>query len=269
MSNTRTVAALYIDPRGPYPTMNACGCYDRKAPGHVCVFSSQVDCWDEERDARLYAGPYPVVAHPPCGPWSKLRHLCSVATLATADCGIRAVAQVRVWGGVLEHPEYSRLWSETFPEPGYFYCAVCENVFRAAKRCTRCGRSDGVNHGELPGPMTAFGASKPWLRIPAGISRGTREPSPDAFGGYTIAVNQVEWGHCCSKPTWLYLVGVPRSALTPPPFPGREPTHCICTGPRQIKRLPVASKPLKRRTPPLFAEWLVSLARASRAPGTA
>lgn len=89
MSERTTVAALYIDPRGPYPTM------------------PNVDCWDEARDAREYAGPYPVVAHPPCGPWSRLRHFCKHQP---ADCALRAVDQVRAFGGVLEHPESSMLW---------------------------------------------------------------------------------------------------------------------------------------------------------------
>ena len=53
----RVVAALYVDPRGPYPSM----------PG--------VDCWDETRDARLYDGPHPVVTHAPCGPWGHLSRL--------------------------------------------------------------------------------------------------------------------------------------------------------------------------------------------------
>lgn len=93
-----TVAALYIDPRGPYPKMTG------------------VDCWDETRDARTYAGPHPVVAHPPCGPWGRLRHLYRGAE---HDCALVAVEQVRRFGGVLEHPARSVLWSAAgLPLPG-------------------------------------------------------------------------------------------------------------------------------------------------------
>lgn len=49
-----TVAALYVEAGGSYYGL----------PG--------VDPWDETRDARLYAGPWPVVAHPPCQRWGKL-----------------------------------------------------------------------------------------------------------------------------------------------------------------------------------------------------
>lgn len=92
-----TVAALYVDPRGPYPSM----------PG--------VDCWDEARDARLYPGPHPVVAHPPCGPWGSLQRY-SRQDRALAPL---AVEQVRRWGGVLEHPARSGLWRAlALPLPG-------------------------------------------------------------------------------------------------------------------------------------------------------
>lgn len=87
----RTVAALYIDPRGPYPGMEG------------------VDCWDEARDATTYGGSHPIIAHPPCGPWGQLRALCRYQR---RDLAPRAVAQVRRWGGVLEHPRGSLLWKE-------------------------------------------------------------------------------------------------------------------------------------------------------------
>jgi len=86
-----SVAALYVDPRGPYPKL-----------------LGTEFCWDAERDARTYAGPWPVVAHPPCGPWGKLRHLYRGSE---HDCAPRALEQVRMFGGVLEHPAGSRLWS--------------------------------------------------------------------------------------------------------------------------------------------------------------
>lgn len=91
-------AALYVDPRGPYPKIGG------------------VDVWDEQRDARVYAGPLPVIAHPPCGPWGNLRAFCTKQDRSLAPV---AVEQVRRWGGVLEHPQGSKLWPECgLPKPG-------------------------------------------------------------------------------------------------------------------------------------------------------
>lgn len=92
----RRIAALYVDPRGPYPKL------------------VDVDCWDQTRDARLYDGPDPVVAHPPCGPWGNLRHMRVPNRARRAqdeDCGPRAIEQVQRWGGVLEQPKGSRLFA--------------------------------------------------------------------------------------------------------------------------------------------------------------
>lgn len=91
------VAALYVEVGGPYFRMR------------------DVDAWDRERDARTYAGPLPVVAHPPCGPWGELRHLYKGDE---HDCAPLAVEVVRRWGGVLEHPARSKLWEAlALPEP--------------------------------------------------------------------------------------------------------------------------------------------------------
>ena len=93
-----TVAALFVQDGGTYYGL----------PG--------VDPWPEARDARLYDGPWPVVAHPPCerwgrywsgGPSAKVRR-----KLGDDDgCFASALASVRRWGGVLEHPEASHAWA--------------------------------------------------------------------------------------------------------------------------------------------------------------
>lgn len=79
-----------------------------------CYFGLEgVDPWDEHRDARLYAGPWAAVAHPPCKRWGNFwwsaRHLGK--GLGDDDgCFDAALAAVRRFGGVLEHPAFSKAW---------------------------------------------------------------------------------------------------------------------------------------------------------------
>jgi hypothetical protein len=90
------IAALYVERGGVYYGL------------------PDVDPWDEERDARKYAGPWPVVAHPPCERWSQLARLCLVryGYKIGDDHGTfaAALASVRRWGGVLEHPAETMAW---------------------------------------------------------------------------------------------------------------------------------------------------------------
>ena len=65
--------------------------------------------FDIDRDARRYNGPFPVVAHPPCRAWGRLRTFAKPRPDEKA-LGFHAVQVVRTWGGVLEHPAHSTLW---------------------------------------------------------------------------------------------------------------------------------------------------------------
>ncbi len=97
MCGERRIAALYVETGGCYAGL----------PG--------VDPWDRARDARLYAGPFPVVAHPPCERWGRYatgspRQPKSRRVGEDGGCFAAALLAVRNYGGVLEHPAYSRAW---------------------------------------------------------------------------------------------------------------------------------------------------------------
>lgn len=76
------------------------------------------DVFDIDRDARTYHGPLPVVAHPPCRAWGRLRHFAKPRP-DEKHLALHAVHCVRSFGGVLEHPSSSTLWNAAqLPKPG-------------------------------------------------------------------------------------------------------------------------------------------------------
>ena len=92
-----TVAALFVESAGAYQNLDG------------------VDPWDEARDARTYAGPRPVVAHPPCQRWGRFWHGSTRKPHQyklgdDSGCFEAALRAVLRWGGVLEHPAHSKAW---------------------------------------------------------------------------------------------------------------------------------------------------------------
>lgn len=158
-----------------------------------CYFELADDVWDMTRDARRYTGPAPVVAHPPCRGWGRLRHWAKPRPDEKA-LALFAVDCVREYGGVLEHPYGSTLWPAAgLPKPG---------------------------HG------------------------------PDAWGGWTLLVDQGWWGHAAPKPTYLYIVGVTRVQV------GELPVQLHRAAGRTMELSPAD----RERTPVEFAKFLLHVA---------
>lgn len=95
------IAALYVQANGCYYGL------------------PDIDPWDEVRDARLYDGPWPIVAHPPCQRWGKMWFGQPLTVKRTGirkrkgddgGCFAAALAAVRKWGGIIEHPWGSHAW---------------------------------------------------------------------------------------------------------------------------------------------------------------
>lgn len=75
------------------------------------------DPWPESRDARLYDGDLPVIAHPPCQLWGKMARVNYSRWGGEHNrpgndggCFASALASVNRCGGVLEHPAGSYAW---------------------------------------------------------------------------------------------------------------------------------------------------------------
>jgi hypothetical protein len=89
--NNTKIAVLFVEKKSIYKSHEIC------------------DCYDKERDALTFNGSESVIAHPPCRLWGRLYKFAKGEPGEEA-LSVWAVNKVRMNGGVLEHPAYSRLW---------------------------------------------------------------------------------------------------------------------------------------------------------------
>jgi len=83
------VSVLWVHNRSPYRT-----------------FVGDEFLWCVDRDARRYSGPWPVICHPPCGPWGKYWRNCYHSRVD----GELAMDFVHRYGGIVEQPVGSCLF---------------------------------------------------------------------------------------------------------------------------------------------------------------
>jgi hypothetical protein len=154
------------------------------------------EVYDMARDARTYCGRAPVIAHPPCRAWGILAHMANPRE-GERELAYFALAQVRLNGGILEHPITSRLWKEA--------------------------------------------------NLPVGMLQ-------DEFGGFTLDIDQWDFGHVANKPTRFYICGVAREKL--PPIPARKYGKAKKSMTGQVNGTKRATQYEREYTPTALIEWL-------------
>jgi hypothetical protein len=209
-----------------------------------------VDPWDEARDARLYAGPWPVVAHPPCERWGRywgggpmLARTTKAKRLGDdGGCFRAALVAVQSWGGVLEHPEASHAWA-TFrlPKPpksggwlrcwdgGWTCCVEQGNYGHRARKATWL-----YYFGDAPPPLLNWGHSGAKARIDDGFhsKEERRRVKTEEFGtielGFAPRLSKLER---LSTPLEFrdLLLSIARSARAQPKRPEGDLHRAVST----------------------------------------
>ena len=176
---THTVAALFVSESGPY------------------INRSNIDAWTISRDARTYPGPLPVIAHPPCERWGSHWHGTTAQrrhkyTLGDDHgCFAAAIAAVRAWGGVIEHPARSLAWMyHGFSFPHHDGWTPCDSPWTGWWTCAVYQGSYGhrtlkptwlLYNGRQPPHPLDFERPSKQLKTLSQISKVERDRTPYLF----------------------------------------------------------------------------------------
>ncbi len=164
-----------------------------------------IDCYDIDRDGRNFSGTHPIICHPPCRAWGRLKHFAKPRP-DEKELALFCIEKIRKYGGVLEHPAGSTLFKLLWlPKPGCF----------------------------------------------------------DPYGGYTIQVDQFNFGHKARKRTLLYIVGLDPNELPKIPVAIGEPEFVVSSSKYKYGdegyRKRITDKE-RESTPLEFAKFLIQIA---------
>lgn len=164
-----------------------------------------LDVWGPDRDADLYSATWPVVAHPPCGPFGRF----AWASKESPKHALYALRNVRRCGGVLEHPAHSALWRLCgLPRPG--------EGFDSYGGSTILVHQGDFGHPApkatwLYGVRVVFPALPPRRPDPGGrierMAESLRERTPPAFARWLVAAVLCQGDYGPSHPVYLSPYG--------------------------------------------------------------
>lgn len=170
---------------------------------HNSVYKSLgIDCWDKKRDAMQWAGSNPIICHPPCAQWGKLRSFAH-SNAQEKIMALWCIDQIRIHGGILEHPRHSKIVEEAkLPLPGEY----------------------------------------------------------DQYGGYTLYIDQFNFGHKAKKETLLYICGCPKDQLPPIPIRFDRIDYVMGTWKGMKSSKKIVTKSEREHTPAGLALWMIEVA---------
>lgn len=180
-------------------TMNTAVLFAR--PDSIYKRLPGTDVYDIDRDARTYPGGFPVIAHPPCRAWGRLRTFANPRP-DEKDLARAAVRMVRENGGVLEHPAFSTLWDDqNLPLPGFgvdefggWTFAVSQHWFGHRAEKMTWLYVCGISPYQLPRYDLHLGESSHVVAPSKGrtdrpsITKPEREATPEAFATWLLEV---------------------------------------------------------------------------------
>ena len=157
-----------------------------------------IDSWDIERDAKKWPGGNPIIAHPPCRAWGKLKAFAKPRP-DEKELAIWSIEQIRKWGGVLEHPRHSALWKELklptgkqIDKYGGFSISVNQHWFGHLAKKETLLYICGIKPGNIPDIPISFDAiqytvcSSKKTTCKKEIPKKMREATPEAFAKWLI-----------------------------------------------------------------------------------
>lgn len=160
-----------------------------------------LDVYDIDRDALSFFGTEPVIAHPPCRAWGRLRGLAR-PRFGEKDLALFAVDRVIENGGVLEHPTASSLFKYVgLPRPGKsnnkgFTIQVHQHWFGHRAEKSTWLFINGIEPNLIPPAPLVF--SQPTHVVAAShvskrkkqkeLSKAGREATPEKFAEFLINI---------------------------------------------------------------------------------